>query len=160
MKTTSISGIKKELQSMLIEDVVDLCLHIIKFKKENKELAHYLLFETNNELEYINSAKEEIDEALNQTNTSSFYLAKKSIRRGLRIADKYIKLSGKAETEIELLIFYCNGINNTKMDWRKSKVLLNLYLRVLNRIEKCFASLHEDLQFEYRPVLDELRKSV
>jgi hypothetical protein len=111
-------------------------------------------------LEYINSAKEEIDEALNQTNTSSFYLAKKSIRRGLRIADKYIKLSGKAETEIELLIFYCNGINNTKMDWRKSKVLLNLYLRVLNRIEKCFASLHEDLQFEYRPVLDELRKSV
>ncbi len=157
MKTTSISGIKKELQSIVVEDVVDICLRLIKFKRDNKELVHYLLFESGNEIGYIKQAKQDIDEAFAQTNNSSFYLAKKSIRRALRITDKYIKLSGKPETELELLLFFCTCMQNTAINWKQSKVLLNIYQRVLARIEKSYTLLHEDLQFEYRQSLDSLK---
>jgi hypothetical protein len=157
MKTTSISSIKKELQSMEVEDVLDICLRLIKFKKDNKELVHYLLFESNNEGGYIRQAKQDIDEAFAQTNSSSFYLAKKSIRRALRLTDKYIKLSGMPETELELLLFFCTCMQNTSINWKQSKVLLNIYQRVLARMEKSYALLHEDLQFEYRQSLDGLK---
>ena len=48
MQTTSLSELKKELSIMPKDKLVDVCTKLIRFKKENKELLHYLLFESNN----------------------------------------------------------------------------------------------------------------
>ena len=103
MEIAPISQIKKELASLPPEELGNLVLRLAKFKKENKELLSYLLFEAFDEQEYIKQAKDEINLDFLSLNRSSYYLAKKTLRKSLRTTNKYIRFSGKKETEIELL---------------------------------------------------------
>ena len=81
MKASTISTLKKELATLPHSDVIDICIRLIKYKKENKELLSYLLFDANNELEYIRSIKDEIEIQFSEINRSQLYFAKKSIRK-------------------------------------------------------------------------------
>lgn len=57
MKAASLKEIKQELKILTHSELVELCLHLSKFKKENKELLSYLLFEASNEATYIEGIK-------------------------------------------------------------------------------------------------------
>ena len=45
MKTASIQELKQELQGVAPGKLLELCLRLARFKKDNKELLTYLLFE-------------------------------------------------------------------------------------------------------------------
>ncbi len=45
MKAVTIKKIKDELSDKSASELMDICLHLSKFKKENKELLTYLLFD-------------------------------------------------------------------------------------------------------------------
>ena len=45
MKTASLKQVKEELSYKSDQELVALCLQLIRFKKDNKELLSYLLFE-------------------------------------------------------------------------------------------------------------------
>ncbi len=45
MKAASIQELKQELQHTSLKEITELCLRLARFKKENKELLTYLLFE-------------------------------------------------------------------------------------------------------------------
>ncbi len=62
MKAAKVSDIKKDLKNKTQPELLDLCLHLAKFKKENKELLTYLLYEVDDEASFIQSIKEEVDE--------------------------------------------------------------------------------------------------
>jgi hypothetical protein len=62
METSSIADIKKELNHLQPKELIDICLRLSKFKKANKELAHYILFESQDEDKYIQKANEEISQ--------------------------------------------------------------------------------------------------
>ena len=49
MKAATVHEIKVELSTLKAAELVDLCLRLTKFKKENKELLTYLLFEGHDE---------------------------------------------------------------------------------------------------------------
>ena len=57
MKVASIKDIKTELKKRTNDELLELCLHLSKFKKENKELLTYLLFEAHDETGYIEYEK-------------------------------------------------------------------------------------------------------
>ena len=78
MKIESIVTIKKELQHLPKEDLLELCLHLGKFKKENKALLTYLLFEAHNEDGYVASVKSSLDELFDGINTDSYFYMKKN----------------------------------------------------------------------------------
>jgi hypothetical protein len=149
MQTASLSTLKNELQHLPQEVLADICIRIAKYKKENKELLHYLLFENTGEQQYIRSVKTEMEEQFAAMNISSMFFARKSIRRILRLANKYIRYSGKAETEIEVLIHFCKLVTALKIDYRTSTAMVNLYDAQLKKIRKVLKTLHEDLQYEY-----------
>jgi uncharacterized FlaG/YvyC family protein len=149
MKAASIKEIKTELHSLHPARVLELCMHLAKYKKENKELLTYLLFEAHNEQSYINSVKEQMDDDFKGINKSNLYLAKKTLRKALRITNKYIKYSGSKQTEVELLIYYCKKVRKTGIPLHANTVLGNIFLRQTQKIEKALKSLHEDLQFDY-----------
>ena len=46
--TYGLQDIKKELQHLSSLQIADLCLRLSRYKKENKELLAYLLFEADN----------------------------------------------------------------------------------------------------------------
>ena len=62
MKSANIREIKKELKELPPNQVMELCLRLCRFKKENKELLTYLLFEAHDEAASIDSGKVESDE--------------------------------------------------------------------------------------------------
>jgi len=156
MEIAPISQIKKELGNLPSEELKELVLRLAKFKKENKELLSYLLFEAFNEPEYIQQAKNEIDFEFRSLNRSSYYLAKKTLRKVLRTTNKYIRFSGKKETEIELLLYFCKKMKESKLNYKTNRVVFNMYLNQVKRINKVISLMHEDLQYDFREALEEL----
>lgn len=153
-----INTLKKELEFLPKEEIIKYCLRLAKYKKDNKELLNYLLFEADDEAEYILQIKEEIEAEFKEVNKNTLYFAKKSIRRIHRIVTKHIRYSGNKQTEIELLIFFCLQMRQCGVAVRESKVLVNLYQRQLKTIDKTLGGLHEDLQVDYQEELEEIRK--
>lgn len=156
MKAATVSELKKELSNRSPKELLELCLRLSKFKKENKELLTYLLFEASNETGYIESIKREMDFEFEQINKKSFYYIKKSIRKILRNVKKYIRYSKNKETEVELLIYFCTQLKNFSPSFQRSIALKNLYYRQIEMIKKTVSSLDEDLQYDYGMELDEL----
>lgn len=157
MKAATVHQLKQELKNLNQEELVETVLRLSKFKKENKELLTYLLYDSENEAEYINSIKDLVEEQLKQINTSSYYLMKKSIRKILRTIKKYIRYSDHKTTELELLLYFIEKMLSLKPDVRKNRVLHNLLLRQLTAAEKAYSVLHEDLQYDYQEDLEKTR---
>ncbi len=156
MKTASIQEIKQELLHLTPKQVQELCLRLARFKKDNKELLTYLLFEAHDEEAYISSIKEEIDELFSEINTSHLYYAKKSLRKILRVANKNVKYSSSKQTEAEVLIYFCTKLKASGLAKERNAVIYKLYQSQIKKAEKTVASLHEDLQYEYVKALQVL----
>jgi hypothetical protein len=156
MKAATVSQLKKELSYRSPEEVLEFCLRLSKFKKENKELLTYLLFESTDEAGYIESVKNEIDLEFENINTNTYYYIKKSVRKILRSIKKYSRYSQKKETEVELLIYFCSKLKTFKPSISRNTTLMNLYKRQLDLVERIISTLHEDLQFDYRLELENL----
>lgn len=157
MKAVSVVTIKKELQLKSDKDLMELVLRLSKFKKENKELLTYLLFESHDETGYIESVKNEIDLQFSTINTNSYFYIKKSVRKILRLIKKYARYSLKKETEVELLLYFCECLKNMTPSIKRNVTLTNIYDRQIIMIEKSVKTLHEDLQYDYNLVLEELK---
>jgi len=155
MKTATVTEIKKELTHQSPKELIELCLRLAKFKKENKELLTYLLFETS-EAAYISAIKEEITQLFEEINTSSYFYIKKSVRKILRITKKYIRYSQNKETEIELLIYFNQELKKIKKPISRNLTLQNIFDRQIFTIKKAILKLHEDLQYDYNLELEEL----
>ena len=156
MKAASVKELKDELSTRPAKELLQLCLRLSRFKKENKELLTYLLFESGNEADYIQGIKEEMDEAFEQINTRSIYLIKKSVSKVLRNTRKYIRYSLNKETEVDLLIYFCRKLSDMTPPINRSTSLQNIYFRQIESIRKKIAKLHEDLQYDYNLELDAL----
>ena len=149
MKTATVRELKEELSHRSGSELLELCLRLSKFKKENKELLTYLLYESSNEARYIESVKIEVLALFEQINTRNYYFIKKSARKILRLVKKYIRYSKQKETEVELLIHFCSALKNVQPSIRHNVTLMNMFNRQIGLIRKTVQSLHEDLQYDY-----------
>ena len=156
MKTASIQEIKQELKARTATQVTDLCLRLARFKKENKELLTFLLFEAGHMDAFVQQVKDEIAMSFVQMNTGNLFIAKKSIRKLLRTVNKYIRFTGSKTVEAELLLFFCQQLIFSKIPIQKSAALVNLFQSQLKKIDTAIASLHEDLQHDLRTQLQQL----
>lgn len=156
MKSVTAKILKDELNNLTTEELVNLSLQLSRFKKENKELLTYLLFESHDEDQFIAGIKEEIDELFDAINTSSYFFIRKSVRKILSIIKKYIRYSKKTETEVELLIHFCFKLKELKPSYKNNPTLTNTYDRQLVLIRKKIATLHEDLQYDFNMELERL----
>ncbi len=160
IKINAISTIKKQLQILPKKDLENLCLRLAKYKKENKELLNYLLFEADDEQGYIDEIKEEIAEAFKEINRQTLYFTKKNIRRIQRLTVKHIRYSGIPTTEIELLIFFCQEMQQCGVYFGDSKVMINLYDRQVINIEKALKKLHDDIRLDYEDELEKVKQGL
>ena len=158
MKAATIQELKEELKQTPPSKLIELCLRLSRFKKENKELLTYLLFEEQDELSYLKSVKAEISagfEAVDKGN--NLYLVKKSLRKILRFTNKYIRYTGSKTIELELLLFYCLQLKQSGIPIHKTQALTNLYDMQLKKINKLIPALHEDLRYDFTRQLDKLK---
>lgn len=156
MKAASLRDIKSELKFKSKDELTELCLLITKFKKDNKELLTYLLFERHDELGYVNSIKEEIDVQFDELNPDSYYRMNKSIRKVLRNCKKFIRYSKNKESEVDILIHFCLRVKQESTHFEYNGTLLSIYAKQLEIVQKKIAALHEDLQYDYNLMIEEL----
>jgi hypothetical protein len=148
MKAASLSEIRKQLNTLDSHAVGQLCLRLARYKKENKELLTYLLFEADDEQAYIAEIKQEVDGLFGTLPKGNAYLVKKSIRKILRLINKYIRYSSVPETELEVRIYFCQKMR-TGIPLHPGTVLSNLYQQQITKIVSVWNKLPEDLQFDY-----------
>lgn len=158
MKTASVKELRLALAERSPKELLEICLRLSRFKKENKELLTYLLFEVSDERSYVQSIKHLMDQEFTEINARSFFYIKKSIRKILRNTKKFIRYSKNKETEVELLLYFCQKLQAFRPSISRNRVMKNLYYRQLEFIEKKLEKLHEDLQYDYGIELENLRE--
>ncbi len=156
MKAASVQEIRQELKEKSKDELIAICQRLARFKKENKELLDYLLFNSHDEDQYIREVKEEIDEGFQSLNTSSTFLAKKTLRKMLRISNKYIRYTGSKTAEAEILMHYLKRFTAIDLPWKKTKVLKNIYLAQVKKINQAIETMHEEVQYDYRRELEKI----
>jgi membrane-anchored protein YejM (alkaline phosphatase superfamily) len=156
MKASSISELKKELNELPAKQLVELCLHLAKYKKDNKEFLDYLLFQSHDKSSFVSAVKNEIDEHFNELKTqANLYYVKKSLRKLLRIITKYCKYISDKALAAELHIYFCQKMKDSAIPYHKSQLLVNMYEQQIKKINTLINGLHEDLQQDY---LNDLEK--
>ena len=157
MKAATVNEIKQALMGNTAKELAELCLRLAKFKKENKELLTYLLFEANDEELYIREVQQEISSEMDQIDPGqNLYFAKKSIRKVLRMANKYIRYTGSKQAEVAILLHFCQSLKQSGIPFMKSTALNNLYQQQHKKINKALSTLHEDLQYDYRTMIEDV----
>ncbi len=159
MKAVTVKELNQELSFRTPKELRELCLRLARFKKENKELLTYLLFESSDEESYIESVKNEVDQQFEKVNKKNWYLIKKSLRKILLNIRKYTRYSQKKKTEIDLLIYYCVKLKKFSPSIEKNSRLRKIYDGQIETIIKKISLLHEDLQFDYGIELNALKLS-
>ena len=157
MKSGSLSEIKKEVQELEPKHLAELCIALAKYKKDNKEFLDYLLFEAHDRIGFVTQVKQEVDFQFAELNSeTNLYYAKKSLRKILRIINKYIKYIGDKAVAAELHIYFCVKLKASKIPIEKSARLVNLKAGELKKIKVLIDYLHEDLHYDYLKDLEEI----
>jgi hypothetical protein len=150
MKAASIYDIQKELKTSSSKELLECCMRLAKYKKENKELLSYLLFNAQDEKGYVESIKAQLDELFGEINRQTAYTTKKGLQKTVRVMNRFIKYSDKKETELELRIYFCKKVKTERINTAASTVISNLFEREKQKITTCLSKLHEDLQYDYQ----------
>ena len=156
MKAATINELKQELATLPPKRLLELCLRLAKFKKENKELLNYLLFEANDENGYVENIKKEINDQFWNLSRENMYVIKKGLRKILRGIAKYSKHTSTKESEVEMILHFCKNLHSSGIRFRSNKALLNLYDQQIKKLNNLIEQLHEDLRFDYKKQLHEL----
>jgi hypothetical protein len=149
MNSASLKEIRSELQALDADQLQEMCQRLAKYKKENKELLTYLLFEAHDEQAYITHVKEEVESLFEDLPKGNVYYIKKNLRKILRFVNRQVKYSGIPRTELEVRIFFCVKIREANVPIHSNTVLGNLYRQQTKKIESILAKLPEDLQMDY-----------
>ena len=132
-------------------------LNTHRYQRKETEAVHRTSpYHANDEQEFVTSIKTEIDENFAEINQSHMYYAKKSLRKILRIINKYCRYSNVTETEVALRIHFCSALKESGISIRRDKMISKIYQAQLGKIKTLVASLHEDLQYDYERELKEL----
>lgn len=150
MNSYSINDIKKNLQKKDSGELEDYCLRLAKYKKENKELLGFLLYESDDIQGFIEKVKEETNNLFREINKSNIYFIRKSVRKILKNVNKYIRFSSSKQVAAELLIHFCNCILSFSIPIKESRQLNNLYEIQLKKIKDILSELHPDLQYDLK----------
>ena len=148
IKAATINDIKRELENKSSSELAEYCLRLSKFKKENKELITFLLFEAADVNYHVEEIKKEITSLFEEISNTHIYYVKKSVRKILRQVNKHIRIIGSKQAEAELLIQFCNSLKNMPGSLFKNKQLLKIYETQLAKLSKVISSLHPDLQYD------------
>ena len=60
------------------------------------------------------------------------------------------------ETEVELLLYFCQKLKEFSPSIKNNVTLTNIFERQLLLAKKIISTLHEDLQYDYNLVIEQL----
>ena len=156
MKPKSLKEIRDEISHLSHKEITELCLQLVRFKKENKELLTYELFYKNNKDLYIEKVENYMDKEFENLNPASYFYLKKGVQKINRQIKKHIRITKNLEIEVQVLLYFLKSFKAYKPDLLKQKILNNMYYRELALVKKRIEKLHPDLQYDFELELEAL----
>ncbi|AFL85324.1 hypothetical protein Belba_2789 [Belliella baltica DSM 15883] len=156
MKIASLAELKKELKYLNEKELQDIIIDLSKFSTENKAYLFFKLFEKENPRIFVEMVKEELELEFQKANTRNYHFAKKSAQLIRRKLNKNLKLSKDKTIHIELIIFFCQNLKDYGYLQYNHPVISNLFEIQIGKAQKLIEKLHEDLQYDYQLIIDEL----
>ena len=156
MKSASLNDLKQELLALPPKKVLEICLRLARFKKENKELLSFLLFDAGDEHGYVESIRLEMDEHFAELPRSNWYSTKKSLRKILRLISKYSKHVAAKESEADMLVHFCIKMKALQESYPYNTAFTNMYLQQIKKLKALVEMVHEDIRFDYQRQADQL----
>ena len=144
MNAASIADLKKALVRLEQGELLEFCLRLARFKKDNKELLTYLLFLSGDQAEYANALCDEIDEQFHEGPITY----KKTLRKIIRWMDKWLRFSGDKETAIKVRLYFCRALKESGTKYQSNRVMSNMFDGQIRKTRKLAEGLHEDLRQE------------
>ena len=144
MEAATIAQLKKALVKIDQSDLLDACLRLARFKKDNKELLTYLLFRSNDETGYANYLCGLIDEQFIETPKAH----KKTLRKLIRSMDKWLRYSCNKETEYQVRLHFCHALKASDTPFLETRVTTNMYLRQIKKLDQVIEKFEKDIRNE------------
>lgn len=154
MKPAAIGAIKKELAFLPGKDLQELCLQLIQYQKNNKELATYFLFYKHNEATYKADLKTWLDEEFEDV-FNNFYILLKGTKKISKLLILRLKCSTNKQTETELLLYFLEKAKHKLGKYNQYKAVETLYVGHVKKVVRAIDRLHEDLQGMYLEELEQ-----
>jgi len=156
MKSAPLKELKSALEELGPVELRLIIHRLAKLKQENKDLLTYLLFESEDENQFIANVRGYIDESFDAIRSTSPYFARKTIRKILRRVNKLASFSDEEQTRVELLMYFLWKSRELNPSIRNSHYLKYLLVSQQNLIEKSISKMHPDLQYDYNKKLYDL----
>lgn len=144
MKAASIAELKKSLVRLDHGELLDVCLSLARFKKDNKELLTYLLFLSQDEQAFVDSLCDEIDDQFLLTPNAH----KKTLRKVIRWMNKCLRFSKVKDSEVQVRLHFCRALRSSDTPIRHSKVVTNMYTGQLKKVRTVIEKIHEDIRHD------------
>jgi hypothetical protein len=158
MKDYSLADIKKELKHFSKEELVNWYIDLIKFKKINKGFSTFQVFHSQSEAQFVELVKADLTEGFQELNHANDFYIKKGLQKINRQLTLVLSYPLTDVSKIELSIYFLEEFNRHVGRKKNHTVIYNIYLRVLAKLEKWVAKLHEDLQFDFEEKISDLRR--
>jgi hypothetical protein len=156
MEIPSLAQLKKELSYLSERELVDLVADLAKFSRENKAFLYFKLNERDMPNLFVDTVKEELDDAFQTANTKNYHFAKKSAQAIRRKLNKSLTLGKNKADQAELILYFCEMLKKYGYLSFRHPVILNLYDMQIGKAKKLISAFHEDLQADFAYRLDDL----
>lgn len=156
MEIPSLAELKKDLSYLSEKELITLITDLAKFSRENKAFLYFKLNERDQPGLFVDSVKEELEEAFQTANTKNYHLGKKAAQTIRRKLNKALKLNKNKADQVELIIYYCEELKKYGYLKFKHPVITNLFQVQVGKAKKLIAGLHEDLQSDFSYRIEEL----
>src|SRR5690554_5013499 len=160
MKIATLAEIKKELQHLSSKELIDLISDLSKFSTDNKLFLYFKLYGREQPGLFAEMVQEELIEDFRNGNQRNAHYAKKSAQAIRRKLNKYLKFTKDKPTQVELISFFCEMLYEYGYLMYRHPVIENLYLLQVGKVERLLGQMHEDLQYDYRGKLMELKNYI
>lgn len=159
MEAASLKDIRAEIKNLSEKELQEVVLRLSRFKKENKELLTYILFEEADENGFAIQIKEYIDAQFDEIGDKHHYVTKKNVRKILSRVKKYIRYSSSKETEVDLLLHFCRNMLRHFPNMIEYRPLALIFMGQYEMSKRKLEKLHEDLQYDYQREWEALLKT-
>lgn len=156
MEIPSLAELKKDLSYLSEKELITLITDLAKFSRENKAFLYFKLNERDQPSLFVDSVKEELDEAFQTANTKNYHLGKKAAQTIRRKLNKALKLNKNKADQVELILYFCEELKKYGYLKFKHPVINNLFQVQVGKAKKLIAGLHEDLQSDFSYRIEEL----
>jgi hypothetical protein len=156
MQIPSLSELKKELNYLDEKEAKNLLLELVKYSSENKSFIYFQLYSRDNHDFFAKNIKVELDFLFFFANTNHIHVAKKSIQGIRSKLTKFLKLTKNKADQAEVILFFCEKMNEHDFLSFRYPVITNIFNSQLNKAKKLILTLHEDLQSDYESRIEDL----